>query len=139
MSTPNQEDYLEAIWRLTQEKGYARVTDIAERLQISQASVSKMLRRLHADGLLEVERYRGLSLTTVGARQGQRLLARHRTLECFLQHLGVSDPEVVYHDVEGIEHYFSAYTLAQLTALVQYIDDNPEWWQHFIHNLPEDR
>ena len=54
MSTPSQEDYVEAIWLLTQEKGYARVTDIAERLHISQASVSKMLRRLNAEGLLEI-------------------------------------------------------------------------------------
>ena len=137
MSTPSQEDYVEAIWLLTQEKGYARVTDIAERLHISQASVSKMLRRLNAEGLLELERYRGMALTAQGIRQGQRLLARHQTLERFLQHLGVSDPQMVYRDVEGIEHHFSAYTLEQLTALVHYIDENPTWWQHFIQNLPE--
>ncbi len=136
MATPNQEDYLEAIWFITQEKGYARVTDIAERLNISQASVSKMLRRLKADGLLEVERYRGLSLTPYGESQGQRLLARHRILERFLEQLGVSDPAVAYHDVEGIEHYVSAETLERLSALIQYIDQHPEWWDAMIHNLP---
>lgn len=136
MATPNQEDYLEAIWRITQEKGYARVTDIAERLKISQASVSKMLRRLKAGGLLEVERYRGLALTPFGESQGQRLLARHRILERFLEHLGVDDPVVVYQDVEGIEHYVSAETLEHLSALMQYIDQHPDWWDTMIHNLP---
>lgn len=136
MATPNQEDYLEAIWRITQEKGYARVTDIAERLNISQASVSKMLRRLKAGGLLEVERYRGLALTPYGESQGQRLLARHRILERFLDHLGVSDSAIAYQDVEGIEHYVSTVTLERLSALIQYIDQNPQWWDAMIHNLP---
>jgi Mn-dependent DtxR family transcriptional regulator len=136
VSTPSQEDYLEAIWRLTQQKGYARVSDIAEYLHISQASVSKMIRKLKDEGWLEVERYRGLSLTSKGSTKGQLLLARHEILERFLEHLAVIDPMVVYHDVEGIEHHFSTETLEKLAALVDFIDQEPEWWKKFINRLP---
>lgn len=135
MATPSQEDYLEAIWRITEKKGYARVTDIAEHLAISQASVSKMIRRLKADGLLNVEKYRGMSLTAKGASQGQALLERHRILENFLRHLALTDPDQILRDVEGIEHFFSPQTLARLAALVSFIDDNPGWWQMFLQSL----
>ncbi|WP_053960489.1 transcriptional regulator MntR [Sulfobacillus thermosulfidooxidans] len=135
MSTPNQEDYLEAIWRLTEQKGYARVSDIAECLHISQASVSKMIRKLKEEGWLEVERYRGLSLTSKGMAEGRLLLARHQILERFLRHLAISDPKTVYHDVEGIEHHFSTETLDRLSALVSFIDQNPTWWNKFLAQL----
>ncbi|MDA8193050.1 MAG: winged helix DNA-binding protein [Thermaerobacter sp.] len=130
-ATPSQEDYLEAIWHITEQKGYARVSDIAEYLAISQASVSKMIRRLKEAGVLEVQRYRGLSLTPHGARLGCELWARHRTLERFLKHLGVTDPAQLHQHVEGIEHYFSPDTLALLTSLVVFIDQHPEWWADF--------
>lgn len=136
MSTPNQEDYLEAIWRLTQQKGYARVADIAEYLHISQASVSKMIRKLKDDGWLDVERYRGLSLTAKGTAKGRLLLDRHEILERFLRHLAIASPQTVYHDVEGIEHHFSTETLDRLSALVWFIDQNPSWWNNFLNQLP---
>ena len=61
------EDYLEQILDLINTKGYARVADIAQGLRISQASVTNMVQRLDAEGLLKYEKYRGLVLTTAGA------------------------------------------------------------------------
>ena len=60
------EDYLEQILDLINTKGYARVADIALGLRISQASVTNMVQRLDAEGLLKYEKYRGLVLTTAG-------------------------------------------------------------------------
>lgn len=136
MSTPSQEDYLEAIWDIVERKGYVRVTDIAERLTISRASVSKMIRKLKSDGLLEVERYRGLTLTPEGASRGKTLMARHQILERFLRHLAIGDPVRIHHDVEGVEHYVSACTVERLRLLVTYIDGNPHWWETFLADLP---
>lgn len=132
MATPNQEDYLEVIFRLTSEKGYARVVDIAEALHISQASVSKMIRKLNQSGLLEVVKYRGLAMTERGAREGGVLLRRHQILEQFLRNLGISDPERLYREVEGIEHYCSPQTLKRLHALNQHIHSHPRWWKNFL-------
>jgi Mn-dependent DtxR family transcriptional regulator len=131
MPTPSQEDYLEAIWVLVQAKGYARVTDLAERLGISTASVSKMVRRLHASGLLTYERYRGFGFTPAGQEKGRRLYERHRTLEDFLTALGVHPPDRVYRLVEGMEHHFDASALKRVEALVTYIHEHPEWWRAF--------
>jgi Mn-dependent DtxR family transcriptional regulator len=62
------EDYLERIMELINSKGYARVIDIAAALRISQASVTNMVQRLDAEGLLKYEKYRGLILTPAGIK-----------------------------------------------------------------------
>lgn len=131
MSTPSQEDYLEAIWILTDEKGYARVTDLAERLNISPASASKMVRRLHADGLLTYERYRGFSFTPRGKRTGRLLYARHQILERFLTQLEIGDADTIHRVVEGIEHHFDVRRVGKIERLANYIDEHPEWWALF--------
>lgn len=73
------EDYLERILELINSKGYARVVDIAAALKISQASVTNMVRRLDAEGLLKYEKYRGLILTAAG----KSLAHSHRLGQAF--------------------------------------------------------
>src|SRR6266567_1925690 len=74
------EDYLERILELINSKGYARVVDIAAALKISQASVTNMVQRLDADGLLKYEKYRGLILTTAGKTLACKIAQRHQLL-----------------------------------------------------------
>ena len=61
LTTPN-EDYLERIYELLNEKGYARVVDIAERLDVKPASVTMMVKKLEISGYILRERYRGFTL-----------------------------------------------------------------------------
>jgi Mn-dependent DtxR family transcriptional regulator len=126
MSTPSQEDYLEAIWQLIQEKGYARATDIAERLGISRASVSRMIRKLHQSGQLTYERYRGLNLTDSGRSRGQRLFERHQVLATFLEIIGFDDRRQVLATVEGIEHFFGPDELRRIERFVAFMQEQPE-------------
>ena len=67
------EDYLERILELMNSKGYARVVDIAASLEISQASVTNMVQRLDADGLLTYEKYSLLVLTADGKTRAPNL------------------------------------------------------------------
>src|SRR5499425_639293 len=85
------EDYLEQILDLINTKGYARVADIALGLKISQASVTNMVQRLDAEGLLKYEKYRGLVLTAAGRKLARRIAQRHKLLTEFLRLLGVED------------------------------------------------
>ncbi len=95
------EDYLERILELINVKGYARVVDIASSLRISQASVTNMVQRLDADGLLKYEKYRGLVLTTAGETLARNIARRHELLTEFLQLLGL-DQRVIDHDAADI-------------------------------------
>ena len=131
MASPSREDYLEAIWILTRDRGTARVSDIAARLHLSVASASKMVRRLDEDGLLKYERYRGLTLTPLGEGRGRSLAARHDVLERFLQQLGLHDAVHIHDIVEGIEHFMDAEALAAIEALLDLAQRDPAWWEHF--------
>ncbi|KAB2645121.1 MAG: transcriptional regulator MntR [Verrucomicrobia bacterium] len=118
------EDYLERILELINTKGYARVVDIAQSLKISQASVTNMIQRLDAEGLLKYEKYRGLALTTAGEALALNITRRHQLLTDFLKLLGL-DEEVIYHDVEGMEHHISPPTLRAIEALTQQLQRQP--------------
>jgi len=118
------EDYLERILELINTKGYARVVDIAHGLKISQASVTNMVQRLDAEGLLKYEKYRGLALTTAGEELARNITQRHQLLTDFLKLLGLDD-EVIYHDVEGMEHHISPPTLRAIEALTQQLQRHP--------------
>ncbi|MBV8226664.1 MAG: transcriptional regulator MntR [Verrucomicrobia bacterium] len=118
------EDYLEQILDLINTKGYARVADIAHGLRISQASVTNMVQRLDAEGLLKYEKYRGLVLTTAGETLARNIMRRHQLLTDFLRTLGVNE-EVIYHDVEGMEHHISPQTLHSIELLLAELRQNP--------------
>ena len=118
------EDYLERILELINSKGYARVVDIAAALKISQASVTNMVQRLDAEGLLKYEKYRGLILTPGGKALARKIAHRHKLLTDFFRLLGLDD-RVIYHDVEGMEHHISAPTLRAIQALTEQLRRRP--------------
>ena len=119
------EDYLERILELINTKGYARVVDIAGSLGISQASVTNMVQRLDSEGLLKYEKYRGLVLTTAGETLARNITQRHQLLTDFLKLLGLPD-DVIYHDVEGMEHHISPPTLRAIETLTDLLASRPE-------------
>ena len=118
------EDYLEQILELINTKGYARVVDIAQSLKISQASVTNMIQRMDADGLLKYERYRGMVLTASGEALAKNITRRHRILTDFLRLFGL-DEELIFHDVEGMEHHVSPPTLNAIEALTAQLRKQP--------------
>ncbi len=124
MPTPSMEDYLERIYRLIDEKGYARVSDIAEGLEVHPSSVTKMIQKLDKDNYLIYEKYRGLVLTNKGKKIGKRLVDRHHLLETFLTIIGVQEDKI-YADVEGIEHHLSWDSITCIESLVEFFNRDP--------------
>lgn len=123
MPTPSMEDYIEQIYILIEDKGYARVSDIAEALSVHPSSVTKMVQKLDKDEYLVYEKYRGLVLTAKGKKIGKRLVFRHDLLEQFLKIIGVKD-ENIYNDVEGIEHHLSWDSIDRIGDLVQFFEED---------------
>lgn len=132
-SSPSQsaEDYLERIHELIEEKGYARVVDIASSLRVKQASVTSMVQKLGELGYLNYEKYRGLILTEKGRIVACNVQKRHETLSRFFSLLGLN-PDTQRHDIEGIEHYLSPETVDVLADLAQFFERNPETLKLFL-------
>ena len=131
-ATPSQsaEDYLERIHELIEEKGYARVVDIASSLKVKQASVTSMVQKLAESGYLKYEKYRGLILTDKGRAIARRIRDRHETLSRFFSLFGL-DVETQRDDIEGIEHHLSPETVEIVADLAQFFEARPEMLRLF--------
>jgi Mn-dependent DtxR family transcriptional regulator len=127
------EDHLERIQELVDQKGYARVTDIAASLGLSRSTVSNMVRRLAKRGFVNYEKYRGFTLTAEGRAVADHIKVRHQTLTEMLQLLGIS-PETVEQEVEVIEHHLRPETLRVFSRLVRFWRDHPEQLQAFLRD-----
>jgi Mn-dependent DtxR family transcriptional regulator len=118
---------------MVDQKGYARVTDIAAALGLSRSTVSNMIRRLAKRGFVNYEKYRGLTLTTEGRAVADHIKVRHQTLTELLQLLGLS-PATVEQEVEVIEHHLRPETLRVFSRLVRFWRDHPEQLQAFLRD-----
>ena len=133
-NVPSQsaEDYLERILELIQETGQARVVDIANSLNIRQASVTNMVKKRRELGFVDHEKYkRGLVLTEKGRGVAQRIQRRHATLSRFFSLLEL-DSETQGRDIEGIEHHLSRDTVRALEDLASFFEKNPEVLKRFL-------
>ena len=125
------EDHLERIQELVEQKGYARVADIASSLRLSRSAVSNMVRRLADRGFVNYEKYRGFTLTAEGRAVAKHIRVRHQTLSELLHLLGLS-PETVEQEVEAIEHHLNPETLRVFSNLVRFWQSHPEQLQRFL-------
>ena len=89
--TDRMEDYLEVIYELVEQKGYATTVDISTYLNVSSPSVTKMTQRLDETGYLKYEKYRGIRLTDEGVRIAQNIRNRHGLLAEFFKMIGVDE------------------------------------------------
>ncbi len=119
------EDYLEVIYHLIHDKGYATTVDIAENLRVKPPTVSSMLQRLAARDCLVHEPYRGIRLTDKGAKIAESVIARHDIVSELLLMLGVEN-KVAYQDTEGIEHHIQPVTIGRIEGLVDFLRKNPK-------------
>ena len=119
------EDHLERIQELVDRHGYARVSDLAEELNLSRSAVSNMVRRLATRGFVNYQRYRGFTLTEAGRSVAAHIKDRHKTLTQFLGQLGIEE-ETIAAEVEDIEHHLKPQTLKALRSLVEYWETDPK-------------
>lgn len=103
--TESSEDYLEAILVIRRLRGSCRNVDIAERLGISKASVTKALGNLARGGLAEVVG-RDVQLTEKGGHLAEATLAKHCFFERLLAESGV-DAETASAEACRMEHCLS--------------------------------
>ena len=107
------EDYLEAILRLREQKGFVRSVDIAAMLGVTKPSVSFAMKRLRENGYIHMDEDNLITLTQTGTAIAQRVYDRHKTLVNFLVSIGVSE-ETAREDACKIEHDISEETFAAL-------------------------
>lgn len=122
--TDRMEDYLEVVYELVGQKGYANTVDISNYLNVSSPSVTKMMQRLDEAGYLKYEKYRGIRLTEEGIRIAESIRNKHGLLAEFFKIIGV-DEESANNDAEGIEHHLHPETIKKLKEFMSVLKKNP--------------
>lgn len=119
MFSPVVEDYLKSIWML-QQGGDDPVTtsSIAERLSLSPAAVTAMLKRLAEQRLVSYEPYYGVRLSARGELAALRIIRRHRVLELFLQQVLGYPWDRVHDEAERLEHAASDELIERLAVFL---------------------
>ncbi len=122
--TSSMEDYLEMIYRICIENGYARINQLADKLNVRPSSATKVAQKLCELGLVDYQRYGIIQLTEDGKSIGEFLLERHEIIEEFLRNIGVK--ETLLKDTELIEHDVSLSTLEAIDSLNKFLSENPQ-------------
>ncbi len=110
------ENYLEAILKLSEEKGEVRSVDIAEELGISKPSVSVAMKNFRENGYITVEDNGYINLTAKGLSVAKKTYNRHKLIKDLLIKIGVSD-KTAESDACKIEHDISDETYDKLEKL----------------------
>lgn len=119
------EDYLKAIFGLSERGEPASTSAIAEALSVQPASVTGMVKRMAESGLLEHAPYRGVRLTDRGQREALKVLRRHRVIETYLcERLGFAW-EDVHGEAERLEHAASDGLVERMAAALAFPRHDP--------------
>ena len=118
MLSPVVEDYLKAVWALQQAETPVATSRIADRLGLSAAAVTAMVKRLAEQNLLRHEPYYGVRLTAAGELAALRIVRRHRVLELFLVEVLGYEWDRVHDEAERLEHASSDELIERLARLL---------------------
>ena len=123
--TPAVQDYLKAIHQLGGSRGGVSTSAVAERLEVSPASVSGMLKRLHEQGLVSHKRYQGVKLTRRGTREAIEMIRHHRLIELYLAKVVGMPWDKVHEEADALEHVISEDLESRLDELLGYPTEDP--------------
>lgn len=102
------EDYAKAIYAIAAEReGLVLNGEVAQRLDVTPATATSMLKKMAGLGLVDYQPYKGVSLTSAGEKVALEVIRHHRLIEAYLaEALGMSCDQV-HEEAEVLEHYIS--------------------------------
>jgi len=119
------EDYLESIYLLVQEQGFARVKDVARARDVKAASVSIALRRLAELDLVRYERREYIALTPAGEKAGRRVFSRHRLLSRFFEEVLKLDAQAASAQACAMEHILTDQAMDGMARFLEFLGTCP--------------
>jgi DtxR family Mn-dependent transcriptional regulator len=120
------EDYLETIFELVRDNGFARVKDISKARNVRSASVIPAMRRLSDLGLIQYVKREYINLTQEGENQARRIYARHRVMTRFFTDILGIPSEASRADACAMEHSLSDISMDCMVKFFEFLDACPE-------------
>lgn len=133
--TATLENYLETIFRLEQERGFARVRDISAALDVAKSAVTTALKSLSGKGLVNYEPYEPVTLSPMGRREAGRIALRHRVMEDFLRNVLGLEAERADAIACGMEHVIDRDALDRFVCFLAFVgrrrEEGQSWLEEF--------
>ena len=125
MNNISKEDYLSTIFKFQNQSGEIKPIAIAKKLEVSQAAVTDMLKKLAVDRYILYEKYKRIRLTRLGEEFARNMVRRHRIWEVFLQKVIGMPWEKVHQEAHKLEHSSSDNLIDRLEELLRYPEFDP--------------
>lgn len=125
MLTPATEDYLKTVYKLQDANEVVSTNAIAERMDVSAASVTNMMKKLAEMSLVEYVRYQGITLTEAGSKVALEIIRHHRLLEVYLAEAMGFGWDQVDAEAERLEHVISEEFEDKIDEMLGYPTTDP--------------
>ena len=125
MKNISTENYLSEIYKLEQSKIKVKTNIIAKKLDISNAAVTDILKKLSSNGLILYERYKNIQLTKKGKDYASVIVRRHRIWEIFLNQIVGLPWDKVHDEAHRLEHSSSDELIDRIEEMLNYPEFDP--------------
>jgi DtxR family Mn-dependent transcriptional regulator len=125
MKNISKENYLGVIYKKADSNGVIKANQIADKLNISGAAVTDMLRKLSKEGYVDYKRYKGIKLTKSGEEYARKMVRRHRIWEVFLHQIVGLPWDKVHSEAENLEHSSSDELIDRLEEMLDFPEFDP--------------
>jgi len=125
MQNISKEDYLSAIYKYREIDGTIKATRIADKLAISNAAVTDMLKKLASGGFVDYKRYKGIRLTKNGEEYAKNMVRRHRIWEVFLHQIVGMPWDKVHEEAHNLEHGASDELINKMEEMLDFPEFDP--------------
>jgi len=125
MNNISKEDYLSTMYKHRDASGAIKSNQIADRLNISGAAVTDMLKKLSREGYVDYKKYKGIRLTRIGEEYAMNMVRRHRIWEVFLHQVVGIPWDKVHSEAENLEHSSSDELINRLEEMLDFPEFDP--------------
>ena len=125
MESPTEENYLKALFKLSDEKGQINISELSSEMGVSMPTANSMVKKMDGQGWLRYEKYKPLTITPKGKKRASLIIRKHRLTEMFLvEKMGFSW-ESVHEIAEQVEHVQSEAFFDRMDELLGYPKIDP--------------
>ncbi len=125
MNSLTEENYLKALYNISNETGEVNVTELSKRLQIKMPTVTSMMKKLAEKKFVNYQSYKPVNLTEKGKKEAGLIIRKHRLTEMFLVEKMKFGWEDVHDIAEQLEHIQSPVLFEKMDELLGYPKIDP--------------
>lgn len=125
MNSLVEENYLKAIFLLSNSEGEVSVNELSKHLDIKMPTVTSMVKKLSEKQLVNYQKYKPVKLTIKGKGEAAQIIRKHRLTEMFLVEVMGFGWEEVHDIAEQIEHVNSPLFFSKMDEILEYPNYDP--------------